>query len=511
MISMTSKDLKHRIVELENRIRELETLVQLDRALIEVIPLSLLVFDNRLRVISANHNFLIKGGRTLKATLGKEVTEVFSPAVLSYTKLEQRMRGVFETGASNEGGQMTRLPGLPGRVYFYRLTPLKGERGDVDSVVLLMEDVTEQTRLGMEIRQWERRLASVVDSASDIVVSTDVAGQVMTWNRAAERISGWSAAEAIGQNLASLCAPDDQDGMCQMLRDRARGVTGATKEIGLVTTEGRDIPVAWSCSPMRDDMGQIGGIVAVGRDLTETRELEARLMQSAKMASLGVMAGGIAHEIRNPLSISSAVAQLLLERPGDIEFQRQCVEKLRSGIERASNIIEDLLRFARPSDESLSAVDINRVVEDTLSLLANQAKVQHITCEMHKSPDVPKVQGNAGLLQQLVSNLILNAINAMPDGGKLTIKTQLAPVGQVEILVSDTGSGIPREDQSKIFDPFYTTMPVGQGTGLGLSIAYTITTDHGGTIRLVRSEPGEGSTFSVMLPVSPTETGESDA
>ena len=511
MVSKISKDLKHRIAELENRIGELDDMARMDHALIEVIPLSLLVFDNRLRVISANHNFLIKGGRTLEATIGKEVTEVFSRAVLTYTNLERRIKAVFETGAPYEGGQMTRLPGLPGRVYFYRLTPLEGERGDVDSVVLLMEDVTEQTRLGIEIRQAERHLASVVDSASDIVLSTAVAGQVTTWNRAAERISGWSAAEAIGQNLVSLCTPDDQDGMRQMLRDRARGIAGATKEIGLVTTEGRDIPVAWSCSPMRDDMGQIGGVVAVGRDLTETRELEARLMQSAKMASLGVMAGGIAHEIRNPLSIGSAAAQLLLERPGDIEFQRQCVEKLRSGIERASNIIEDLLRFARPSDETLSAVDVNRVVEDTLSLLANQAKVQHVTCEMRRSPDLPKARGSASMLQQLVSNLILNALNAMPDGGTLTIETQSAPPGHVQILVSDTGSGIPPEDRSKIFDPFYTTMPVGQGTGLGLSIAYTIATDHGGTIRVVRSEPGEGSTFSVMLPVSPTATGESDA
>ena len=249
------------------------------------------------------------------------------------------------------------------------------------------------------------------------------------------------------------------------------------------------------------------GIVAVGRDLTERRRLEAQLVQSAKMASLGVMAGGIAHEIRNPLAVSSAAAQLLLESPDDPddeELRRECADRIYSGIQRASKIVEDLLRFARPSEGRRAPTGINEALTETLSLLAHQMTRRRITLETDLNTQLPPVMGNKNLLQQVFNNMILNACNAMPDGGRLTIETQLKTDSEVEIRFTDTGYGIPEENLDRIFDPFFTTMPVGKGTGLGLSICYAIVEQHQGEID-VHSEVGVGSTFVIKLPVTEAE------
>jgi PAS domain S-box-containing protein len=170
----------------------------------------------------------------------------------------------------------------------------------------------------------------------------------MTWNRAAERASGLRAEQVKGRSLLSLCTAAHQPAMAEMLHGLARGQGVQNTEVNLMTADGQEIPIAWSCSTMRDDTGQVIGIVAVGRDLTERRRLEVQLIQSAKIASLGVLAGGIAHEIRNPLGIISASAQLLLEHSDDSDLHSQCVEKIRTATQRASLIIEKLLKFARP-------------------------------------------------------------------------------------------------------------------------------------------------------------------
>ena len=251
---------------------------------------------------------------------------------------------------------------------------------------------------------------------------------------------------------------------------------------------------------MRDDAGGMAGIVAVGRDLTERRQLEAQLIQSAKMASLGVMAGGIAHEVRNPLGIISSSAQLLLEHPSDVHLHTEGAQKIHAATQRASLIIENLLKLARPQSTRMRVVDLQAMLEETLALLAHEMTLQKITLRKEFQPDLPRVHGNPDLLQQVVTNLILNARNAMPQGGRLTVATRTTEAEQVEIQLSDTGVGISPENLSKMFVPFFTTMPVGRGIGLGLAISYSIIQQHQGTIE-VESQEGKGSTFIIRLPV----------
>lgn len=493
---------------LKSRLEGLESFIT---RILESIPSSLVVIDRSLRIVSANRNFLEKGRREARTTLGRKIEEVFPQVLLEFTHLDQKMREVFRTGQPVEGGKLAyRAPGLPGRIYYYRLIPLylppppspakrREEKEGVENVMLLMDDITEREQLGEEVRRAGRHLVSVVECANDLVISLDSDGRIVTWNRAAESTSGLKAEQVKGQLLLSLCAIEQQSVMAELLRRLARGKSVQNTEVNMLTASGQEVPIAWNCSPMRDDAGKVVGIVAVGRDLTERRRLEAQLNHSAKMASLGVMAGGIAHEVRNPLGIISASAQLLLESPDDARLRSQGLEKIYAATQRASLIIENLLKFARPQEGREKKVDVHAVLEETLALLVHQMTLQKVTLQKAFQP-LPGIHANPELLQQVFTNLILNACNAMPQGGTLTIATQAS--GQEEIFVrfGDTGHGIPQEHLPMIFDPFFTTMPVGEGTGLGLSICYSIISQHQGTIE-AESQVGQGSTFTVRLPV----------
>ncbi|MFQ5813800.1 MAG: PAS domain S-box protein [Anaerolineae bacterium] len=506
---------------------QLESRERFITRILDSIPISLVVIDRTLRVVSVNRNFLQKTRRQAPATLGRKIEEIFPQVLVESTRLEQKVRQVFHTGQSGEGAKVAfRAPGLPTRTYYYRLIPLKlalsrveGAEEAVENVMLLMDDITDREQLGEEVRRAERHLASVVECASDLVISMDPQGHIVTWNRAAERASGLTAEQVKAQSLFALCAAEQRPVMAEMLQGLARGEGVQNTEVNLLTANGQqEVPIAWSCSSMRDDAGRVVGIVAVGRDLTERRRLEAQLIQSAKIASLGVMAGGIAHELRNPLGIISASGQLLLERADDAQLRSECAQKIDAATQRASLIIENLLKFARPLGERMKEIDVHAVLGETLALLAHQMTLQKVTLRKELQPDLPWVYGNPELIQQVFTNLILNACNAMPQGGTLTLATRATEAGQassrggstelaevsargVEIQFSDSGRGIPPEDLSKIFDPFFTTMPVGKGTGLGLSISYSIIQQHEGTIE-VESQVGQGTTFTVQLPVN---------
>jgi signal transduction histidine kinase len=301
--------------------------------------------------------------------------------------------------------------------------------------------------------------------------------------------------------LAELCESDQRNDMAMIIRQLVNGDVVEFRELNLIASSGALIPVDWSFSSIRDDSSKVSGVVAVGRDLSERRALEQHLYQSEKLAALGVMAGGIAHELRNPLSVSFSAAQFLLEPPDDPVFQQECVRKILEGIQRASMIIENLLRFARPSSSNQTqSLNFVALMHETLSMLTPQAKLQKINVlEDYAEPCVP-ISGNANLLQQVVMNLILNAYQAMPAGGEVKVAIRREG-GEAVVRVRDTGSGISPSHLGKIFDPFFTTRPVGKGTGLGLSICHTIVEQHGGAIAVESSTEGQGSTFVVRLPL----------
>jgi PAS domain S-box-containing protein len=480
------------------------------RMLMDTIPSSVLLLDEDLRVVLVNRNFLQKSRRTTGVTAGKRLAEVFPEVILAEMGLEQQIRNVFTSSHAMQGRRLTyRAPGVPIRVYYCSVVPVDWA-GQVDHVLLLLDDVTEQMRLGEEIRRMERHLASVVESASDIVISTDTEGNVLTWNKAAQRATGYSLEELKGRPFLDYC---DQTGAAQVGRLLTKGASRGSSgriESNLMTKDGRCRPVAWVFSQMTDDAARTVGFVVVGRDLTEQRKFELQILESQKLAALGVMARGIAHEIRTPLAISSSAAQFLTEDDLSPEFRRECAEKVHSGIRKASTIIENLLRFAHPSaDKSKTPLDLMCVMTDALALVDNQAKVQNVEIRTKFPPEPCQVLGVPGLLEQVFINLLLNAMNAMPNGGTVDILAEQA-AGEVLLRVTDTGEGISQEDLDKVFDPFFTRAPLGKGTGLGLSICHSIVDQHGGSIG-VESQSGKGSTFTVKLPslaVTEEKSGE---
>ncbi len=492
--------MKPREAEVNNYGPESQRYRQLYEMLLEAIPSSVLLIDRDLRIVSVNRNFLEKNRRSLADTIGHRLDQIFPAIIIDQMDFPGRIRQVFEQGRPTRGERMTyRAPGIPLRIYYYSILPFSW-KGGVELAMLLMEDVTEQVRLSEEVRRVERHLASVVESAQDIVLSTDLEGQMLTWNTAAERLSGFTLQEVRGQNFFDFCAADDQVEMERVFANLQAGKDVQMAEQDLKTKDGGRIPVSWIFSPMKDHLSHIAGVVAVGRDLTERRKFEAQLLQSQKLAALGVMAGGIAHEIRNPLAVCASAAQFIMEDDVTPEFRKECAQKIHAGIQRASMIIENLLRFARPSVKTiLKEIDLSSLLEETLSLITNQARIHKIELRAQLSPEPILISGVEGLLQQAFMNLFLNAIKAMPDGGVLGIALGNSD-SEAWVSISDTGHGIAPGDLNNIFDPFYTTAPAGQGSGLGLSICYSIIKQHFGTIT-VDSEEGKGSAFTVRLPI----------
>lgn len=468
--------------------------------LLDAIPSSVLLIDQDIRIVSANRNFLERSRRSLADTIGQRLQEVFPPVILDYMDISRRMQQVFLGGEPTGGERLTyRAPGIPLRIYYYRILPFTW-KAKVENVMLLMEDITEQVRLSEEVRRVERHLASVVESASDMVLSTDIEGRILTWNPAAEKISGYAFEEVSESPFPQFFTEDHREEVRQTLSHLHYTSSTRLGSWELLKKDGSRLQVSWVCSPMKNDLGQTVAMVALGRDQTEQRKLEAQLMQSQKLAALGVMAGGIAHEIRNPLAICSSAAQFLLEEGLTPQFIRECAQRLQSGIHKASNIIENLLRFARPSESLETApVDLAATLQEPLALVANQAKLQKVAIKLRLPREPVVSNGVASLLQQVFMNLYLNALHAMPQGGAITVTLEKGE-GEAVVRVADTGRGIAPEDLGKIFDPFYTRSPVGRGIGLGLSITYSIVQQHLGAVE-VESQVGRGSTFLVRLPL----------
>lgn len=483
-----------------NEKRQKQDYRSLYEGIMDSMPSSLLVLDSQLHVLAANKNFYIKGRRSEIQTIGKRLTEIFPKVLLNYTKLEEKIRNVFMENKAYEGGEMEyRAPGLPTRVYYYRLTPLDNVLGEVENVILLMDDVTERKRLGERIHRMEEHLARVVDSANDLIVSMDEKGNILTWNSTLENVTGMNSRDVIGILFSNVLSEKDLKKYNTTLLQLKKGIKVQNSEFPLQTEEG-EVDVSWSFSTMKDEEGKIIGFVAVGRDLTERKLLEAKLTQSAKMASLGTMAGGVAHEIRNPLAVIDATAQVLDKKSQKTTLLSECVNRIRHSTKRASDIVDNLLRFARQPTFTTAEIQIPTIIDETIKLMENQLTIQHIDMNIINPKNIPTIRGNQNQLQQVFVNLILNACNAMEKGGKLTIKSQQEK-GFIRIDFIDQGEGIRKKDLPLIFDPFFTTRPVGKGSGLGLSVSYGIIEQHNGTID-VESQLKKGTTFTVKLPIT---------
>jgi two-component system NtrC family sensor kinase len=327
----------------------------------------------------------------------------------------------------------------------------------------------------------------------------DLDGRTVRWNRAMEALYGRDREKALGRTLDEIFPESFLEAL------RGSLVLGRTEDeidhiykLHLPTEDGRSMMVNVSVAPFQLVSGERRGTILIVDDVTERIHLEEQLQHSEKMASIGLLAAGVAHEVNTPLAGISSYTQLLLGQVEPDDARHALLEKIEKQSFRAAKIINNLLNFARSGTTEFEPLDVNKMLLDVLSLLEHQLEGSRIKVRKELASELPAVRGNENRLQQVFFNLILNARDAMPRGGWLTLLTR-ADDDAVVLEFKDTGVGIKREDIKRIYDPFFTTKGIGRGTGLGLAVSYGILQEHGGAI-FVDSIPGQGTTFQVALP-----------
>jgi signal transduction histidine kinase len=265
---------------------------------------------------------------------------------------------------------------------------------------------------------------------------------------------------------------------------------------------GEDLILNLAVAPLRSASNGQRGAIVVLENVTSRVKLEETLQHSEKLTSIGLLAAGVAHEVNTPLTGVSSYTQMLLGMIPPTDPKHALLLKVQKQTERASHIANNLLNFSRAGNGTeFTETDVNKTLDDSLQLLEPQLRKSSITIVKKYSELPPKIYANAGKLQQVFTNLILNARDAMPDGGSINLKTYTSLEDTVAIVISDNGSGIESQHLSKIYDPFFTTKGVGSGTGLGLAVSFGIIQEHSGTIEAT-SEVGEGTTFRIEFPVA---------
>jgi PAS domain S-box-containing protein len=363
--------------------------------------------------------------------------------------------------------------------------------------------MVEKVRLQKELIETKNFLESIVEKAGDAISVTDLEGRILYWNEGAERIFGYAKEEVRGKNLVELLAPGEEKARAEekrFHRDLLTRVLGGEAvsqvEVKRRAKDGREILTGMTLSPLRNAEGEIVGISRICRDITDQKKAEERLLLTERLSSLGELTAGVAHELRNPLAGIKLNNQILSRRKDLPELEKRLLDSTQEGIDKIQKIVEDMLHFAKPKPAHFKEETINEVVEKSLLVLQPKLKKANIQLSFEKGEDLSTVRIDQHQIQQVLINLILNAIQAMEKGGTLTLQTFGRP-GGVGVAVKDTGIGIPKNDLKKIFDPFFTTKS--EGTGLGLSISLKILEKHGATLEVVSKE-GKGSTFTIHLP-----------
>ena len=355
-----------------------------------------------------------------------------------------------------------------------------------------------------EIERVRQFNVNVVESLTDALVVVDHDDRVLMWNRRAETLVGVERAQAVGRPMASLFHRSFFDTIVAARRDAPKGTTLFRVQLAPATGDQREFLVNMAMAPLRLSDREESGWILVIADVTDRASLEEQLRLSEKMAAIGLLAAGVAHEVNTPLTGISSFTQLLLERSEETDPRRELLEKIERQTFRAAKIVNNLLNLARPTGVeggSPGKIDVNVIIGDVLSLLEHQLRTSRIQVRRDLAASPVLVRGLEYKLQQVFLNLFLNARDAMPKGGWLSVATKVRGA-EVVVEVSDTGVGIPPQHLARIYDPFFTTKGEGRGTGLGLSVTYGIVQEHGGTLSC-ESDYGQGTKFKLVLPLSP--------
>lgn len=365
-------------------------------------------------------------------------------------------------------------------------------------VVGVLSDVTERYAAQIALRESEARAHAILDAAPDGIVTLDERGVVESLNRGAERIFGRTSAQAIGAAFSRLVPAFQAGEGADPLETSVRCTRGG-REVAARREDGREIPVHVAVREVH--LGDRRIFVALVHDLTEQKALEAQLRHAQKMEAVGLLAGGVAHDFNNLLLTVQGRADLLLSELGEAKGLRRQAQEIQAAAERAAHLTRQLLAFSRRQALRPRVLDLNALVLDLADMLRRLIG-EDIELSLTLDPALGRVRVDPGVLDQVVMNLVVNARDAMPGGGRVSIETsnvERRGAARVALVVRDIGVGMDAETRARIFEPYFTTKEAGRGTGLGLSTVDGIVRQSGGEIE-VESAPGKGSTFRVLLP-----------
>jgi len=387
-------------------------------------------------------------------------------------------------------------------------------------------------RYAVERKEAEQRIreqAQLLDRARDAILAHDMDGRIVYWNKGAERLTGWSTDEILGERMHSCLYDPDEEDKIRRCQDTLMEEGEWTGELHMRTRDGEEVIVESRWTLVRDATGAPDRVLVINTDVTERKRLESQFLRSQRMESIGRLVGGIAHDLGNllmPITLGVKVLRRRLDQSD--EKIEQVLDMIQKSAERGGNMVEQVLAFARGVEGERVALQLDGIVEE-IEGITDETFPDSIAVHTDVADDLPRVVGDATQIQQVLMNLCVNARDAMPEGGTLTIEARAVDVTEAEaertieaepgpyvcLRVQDTGTGMPEDVVDKIFEPFFSTKEEGEGTGLGLSTAYSIVQSHEGFID-VDSEEGEGTTFWVYLPVRgegeerPARDGEPD-
>ena len=403
-------------------------------------------------------------------------------------------------------------------IHFKTITPLirdfyAGDSVRADASIIALEkafmldaSLAMDAYIASDRYRHLQQLESIVNDSADVIFSLDTERRVRSWNRAAEQVFGWRADEILGKSFTLLVPPELLAAGELDRIDREVQCSGRYHfETVRLAKDGRRVPVEVSVSLLRDPQGNTLGRSAILRDITERKRLEEEKLRAERLAVIGAMSARLAHEIRNPLSsillnvelVRDEIETLTKNNAATGDESRALLTSLDSEVRRIQRVTEDYLKFASMPKPQRDTIQINDVLSQGLAFMESLFGAMEVVVSMHLDPKLPAVNADEGQLWQAILNLVRNALEAMPQGGTLTVRTERRE-GRAVVTISDTGKGMSEEERQQIFKPFFSTKA--GGTGLGLPLTQQIVTEHGGTIHCA-SAPERGTTFVIELPV----------
>ncbi len=476
------------------------TCIKLDE-IIQFSDIGMLFLDEKLKILFWSDRLEALYGIPEAEIVGKNLLDVFP--VLKNEGLIEPLLKVMEGESSNifSFKHQTLRKGI--RYIDFRGYPRKNDRGEINGIIVLLRDVTDTVSSQSRLKKYEKYMANIFHDAADAIIILDENNKIMMWNRGAEEVYGYCASEVVGLDI-KLIVPDDPESQKEIEwiseEVRRKGFL-RNWQARRLTRDGRKIIISLTRTAIYNEKNEYIGSSVIARDITEKIGLENQILQSEKLAAVGKLAAGIAHDVGNPLNSIISIAQLLYEK-SDIFWQRQKLKLIYEQVERINRTVGQLVDFSRPANLVVTVQKINSIIMDAVRIVKYDHRLRYIPIETKLQKNLPDLMLSYDQILQVLINLLLNSGDALENCEEAKIEiVSLLVEKNIEIHIKDNGCGIPAENLKQLFTPFFSTKAPGKGTGLGLWISSQIIKNFNGEIS-VQSEPGIETIFSIKLPIN---------